>query len=779
MKKKLVSIVLALTVTMGSTYILAQDTSVKDEGTSTYERFENLKNELNGDTVTSTETVVEETASAEESEAVSSEETENREEAETPTAEEQEEQEVQEEQAAEETESKSAIDTTTTTTTKAEEKKTTNKIVLTVGSKKATINGSAYTMSSAPIIEKGTTYLPLRFIVDKVLEAEVEWHSKTQTATINRGSTEVSVTLGSKWAKVNGSGVNMNVMPISKNGVTYVPAKFICQTFKVQMQYNSKTKTITLISESLGPNHKPVASFYFNASSYTAGQTVKAYSSSTDPDGDKMIDAQWCVVTSKTVTADDLSKIFKTPDAGTYYVGLRVQDIRGAWSEWAYKEITILPNEKPVITSFSPKKESYAQGETIEFTYTYDNESWEDIVNLKWTYRGASEDVSKALLGKPDVFFTEGDYIITLQLDDAYGNRSEAVETIVHITSEIKESELQYRFTKGNIGDVIDNFKGFNYQDYKEAVINKTTYSAGTMYMSDSPEVVRREGILYRDVINGKGRILIHHVNGFNPLSMSGDNRRLVLMAENTSTEPVTITLTNKTIKGPVTDILNLGQKVLYDYLVGSPAETITLAPGERTFIYDSKGLKWLNGTCISGLMGVYTTGDVTFTTAAVTQGTTLAQMRDMELLERDQHPRGTFDTVAISYDMVLDSTQPTKLVIGRGEEDWVKGQDGITLEAVQNKGNFGISYYITITAKEDTGIILNPRATGFKGAIKWKGDGVYNIPSQGSFYKNTAKAAVLGVIKAGETKTFEYMLPNGSGCPVLIGFIPKSYWNE
>ena len=766
MRKKFVSAVLALIMSMGSTYILAEDVSGKDEGTSTYERFEDLKNELNENTaegreITSLNTAEEKNTKSEESE-----------ESKESTSEKAQDNANNEEQVKKEDASKEGL-------AEKQGEAAVNKIVLTLNSKKATVNGKTYTMSSAPIVEKGTTYLPLRFIVDRVLEAEVTWNDKTQTATINRGSTEVSVKLGSKWAKVNGSGVNMNAMPLSKNGVTYLPAKFICQAFKVQMQYDSKTKRITLISKGAGPNHKPIASFYFSAENYTAGQVVKAYSNSTDPDGDKIKNMEWSVVTSKTVTASELSKIFRTPDAGNYYIGLRVQDIRGAWSEWTYKEITILPNEKPVITSFVPKKNSYAQGETIDFDYTYDNESWEDITNVKWTYRKADEEVSKSLLGKPDTFFTEGDYIVTLQLDDAYGNRSDAAETTVHITSEIKESELYYRFTKGKIGDVIDNFKGFNYQDYKEAEINKTAYSVGMMYMSDSPEVVRREGILYRDVINGKGRILIHHVNGFDPLSMSGDNRRLVLMAENTSDKPVTITLSNKTIKGPVTDVLNLGQKLLYEYLMGSPTENITLKPGERTFIYDSKGTKWLNGTCISGLMGVYTTGDVTFTTAAVLPGVTTAQMKDMELLERDQHPRGTFDTVAISYDMTLDNMQPTKLVIGRGDEDWVKGQDGITLEPVQNKGNFGVSYYITVTAKEDTGIILNPRATGFKGAIKWNGEGVYNIPSQGSFYKNTAKAAVLGVVKAGETKTFEYMLPNGSGCPVLIGFIPKSYWNK
>ena len=89
------------------------------------------------------------------------------------------------------------------------------------------------------------------------------------------------------------------------------------------------------------------------------------------------------------------------------------------------------------------------------------------------------------------------------------------------------------------------------------------------------------------------------------------------------------------------------------------------------------------------------------------------------------------------------------------------------------------MSYNITITAKEDTGIILNPRADMFRGAIEWQGVGVYNVPKVGNIYSNIAKAISLGTIKAGETKTIEYMLPNGSSAPVLLGFIPKSYWEN
>jgi len=74
-------------------------------------------------------------------------------------------------------------------------------------------------------------------------------------------------------------------------------------------------------------------------------------------------------------------------------------------------------------------------------------------------------------------------------------------------------------------------------------------------------------------------------------------------------------------------------------------------------------------------------------------------------------------------------------------------------------------------------GIFLNSRGGGFQGAIKWEDGTVYNVPTQGILGQLTTRAAVIGILQKGETKTFEYILPNGSAAPVLIGFVPTSYF--
>lgn len=650
-----------------------------------------------------------------------------------------------------------------------------NKVILTLNSKTALVDGEAIELLTAPVVIEGTTLLPLRFVADQVVGANVVWDSKTKTVTITKDGTEVVVTIGSKIAKVDGLELELLVAPMIDNDTTLVPLRFISEAFNISVDYNGETKTVTLNkgNQIQVPNNAPIASFYF-PENYVAGQTVTAINTSTDPDGDAITEQLWSVLSGdKTLTNKELSNMFKTPRAGTYVIGLQVKDSKGLWSEWSYQTVTIEENKAPVITNFTAKKSSYAQGEPLEFSYTYDNESWETVKEGKWTYRSASEPENRNTLGKPDVLFTEGDYVITLYLDDAYGNRSAKAETMVHITGDAITSELSYRFTQGKIGDWIDNFQNYSYLNYKDATVANKTYKEGTLIMSDSPEEVKGQGILYKDKMNGSGRILIHHINSIQDTT---ETQRLALIVENPTEKPVTIKLMNKSIKGPATDILRVGQLTLNEYLSGTvPTETIVLAPGERKYIYDKN---WSYNTCISGHMDVETDGEVTFIVANLGKAHTLQDLDNLTYYPADGvHFSGTYGVVGINYELELDGNEPEKLVLGRKDSgEWVVGYDERTNTIVENAGNFGVSYYITVTAKEDTGVILNNRGGTFQGAIKWN-DTVYNMPGKGTFSGTTTKSVVMGVIKKGETVTIEYLLPNGSAAPTLIGFIPKSAW--
>ena len=653
-----------------------------------------------------------------------------------------------------------------------------NQVILTLNTTRAVVNGKETSLLSPPTVIQNTTLLPLRFVANEVVGAQVEWNSETQTVTITKNGTVVQVTIGSHTAMIDGLPVELEVTPMIKDGVTLLPVRFISEAFDIQVEFESTTKVITLTEKIKAsvpvvdekPNEKPIASFVV-PQDYVAGQEVTVTNTSTDPDGDEIIDQLWSVGEGAVVNKD-ISKIFKKPRAGTYVIGLQVQDARGLWSDWTYETVTIAENKAPVITGLTAHKSSYAQGEKMEFSYTYDNETWETVKEGKWTYRSSSDEPKRATLGKPEVLFAEGDYIITLYLDDAYGNRSEGVETRVHITSEEKMSELAYRFTQGKIGGWIDNFKGINYLNYKDAVITNKEAVPGTLIMSDSPEVVKGEGILYKDKLKGKGRLLVHHISA---IPDTGKTQRLAMILRNETQEPITVTLSNKAIKGPVADTLRAGQVALEAYYKGSAPETIQLAPGESKYMYEKN---WLNNQCITAHVDIESSGEVTFITAALNSDQTLEDIDSLIYYPADgTHYSGTYDTIAFKYNVVLDGKEAEKINIGiPNSGEWVTGYDQRTMGYVENAGNFGVSYYITVTAPEDTGVILNNRGGTFKGAIKWNNE-VYNMPLEGTFSGTTSKAVTVGTIKKGETVTIEYMLPNGSAAPTLIGFIPKSCW--
>ena len=661
--------------------------------------------------------------------------------------------------------------------------KATKEVVLQLGNTLAIVNGEKRQLDVMPMVNKGTTYLPFRFIANVLLEADVAWDGTAKRITITKDNKIVEITVGAKEARVNGEIVVLSNAPVIDKGITFLPLRAVADLFGIQTDYDAGTKNITLTKEESveTPAISPTlfAKFSFEESMYTEGQTVKVVEESYDESGAGIADRLWMINFNEKQTSAKLENIFKTPKPGLYSVSLKVRNTLGMWSGWTTQEILINPNQKPVITKLETGKASYAQGEELEFTYAFENEPWEGIKAERWTYREIDEPIAKSVADKPQFIFNEGQYIVSLQLQDDFNNWSERQEVIVTINEESKQKELEYRFKKGSIGDIIDNFKNFNYQTYKEIFPSEVTFGEGVLMMSDSPESVKAVGILYRDTLSGTGRILIHHCNDFTEEDNLAENKRLVLMAENKTDTPASFILSNRIIKGPSEDTLFVGQQLLYAFLKGDGYNSYTLNPGEKMYIYDSGNRKWGKNQLISGKADFQIDGKITFTVAAIGKNTAMNEIELLPNLAKDVHPRGTFNTTDIYQKIDLIDDEPVKLLLGKGDDEWAQGYDAITGEAVKNRGNFGIVYHLKITAKHDTGVILNPRGGIFRGAVKWDGNKVYLTPSKGFFSGHNSKAVMIGNLKAGETRTLEYVLPNGSASPVLIGFIPSDYWNK
>ncbi len=118
-------------------------------------------------------------------------------------------------------------------------------IRLQVGNKTAMINDTSKTLQAAPVIVKGTTMVPLRFI-GEAFGATVEWEPVFKMIRLQLGSTSIYLQVGSNYASVNGKKIVLQGLPSVIKGTTMVPLRFISEAFNAQVVWNAATKGIDI-----------------------------------------------------------------------------------------------------------------------------------------------------------------------------------------------------------------------------------------------------------------------------------------------------------------------------------------------------------------------------------------------------------------------------------------------------------------------------------------------------------------------------------------------------
>lgn len=646
-------------------------------------------------------------------------------------------------------------------------------IYLEIGNPNAFINGQKYILDANPKVVKNTTLVPLRFIAD-ALNVQVEWKQDTKQINISKDGQVVVLQLDSPMAKVDGKNVSIGIAPIVENDRTLLPLRFISEQFRLEVIYNSEIRSITLL-----PLTPPVAQFRFEFDEYVAGQVVSTINQSYSPNGEPIVETLWEINNNRNLRTKDLSTMFSKPGAGTYSIKLRVRNSKNVWSDWAEQIITIGPHPAPQILYVASSKDEWAQGEELEFTHKVRTEPWEKIVEERWTYRPKGISPSEATVGKPRALFHEGTYIVTLQVKDSYGSWSEAQSTEIEITKEIKSTELEYKFNNLTPGEIVDNFSKFNFQNYEPVKDFSVLKGGPRLLVSNSPEIVLQKGILYADETIGETRILYHHKNGIvnNP-----ENTRFVIIVENKGTEVATVQKLKQGVMGPSDDILHLGQQAGFQYFNSFLNERLVLEPNQKQYIYDTGNRNWKYDQTFSGLLEFSSDQPVYITVAAVDKNFKLEEIESLAVLPRDGiHTRGTFEQANIYYNILLPEERPSKIMFGQREDhmdSWTDGYDALTGDIVQNKGNYGMVYQLNLTAKNKTGVTINPRGTSFKGVFQWQDDKSYLAPERGMFI-GSQKSAIAGILNGNITRKLNYMLPNGSSAPVLFNFIPQEFWDD
>ena len=112
---------------------------------------------------------------------------------------------------------------------------------------KLSLNGRQLEPSVAPIIKNGTTLVPLRLISEN-LNAHVSYEKETKTISIISKNTSIHLTLENKKAIVNEDTILLSMAPISINGTTMVPLRFISENLDCKVNWDAKNQHITITS---------------------------------------------------------------------------------------------------------------------------------------------------------------------------------------------------------------------------------------------------------------------------------------------------------------------------------------------------------------------------------------------------------------------------------------------------------------------------------------------------------------------------------------------------
>lgn len=325
-----------------------------------------------------------------------------------------------------------------------------------------------------------------------------------------------------------------------------------------------------------------------------------------------------------------------------------------------------------------------------------------------------------------------------------------------------------------------------------------TQDSGGTLIFSDSPEYVRKNGILYTDVVEGDARILFYHLND------TGVRKRFAIIFENMASGTNIIDITRGGLSAPNRNYFSVGKITQTRYMENDFNDRLVLAQHERRVYQPYEDYFLLQpGQLIHGVCDFTSDKPVrVFLMMYPANADPLQFLNYAEILPKDEHClRGTFKnmnrtlTLKRPYDWQKDGLG--YILIGDNVNDLFKrGVDATDGSEVINYGNYGITYTLNFRMKFPTRFCLSPLGGHYAGALRYKyygNSGVIQTPDTRLYFgdrtppepPSVAQARVEGTSLMTETTelselgsyrgqvSFEYSPPGASNLPVNIVLMP------
>lgn len=154
------------------------------------------------------------------------------------------------------------------------------KLFLTVGSANAVSEGQTYKAARPVFVKKGVTYVPLRFMAER-LKGTLYADPATGETVLSAGGASLRYKPGSKQYKIDGAPRAMNGAPYADRYVLMVPLTSIAQGLNLPLSAAGSS----LVLQIGAPHPVPQAYFETDKASYRIGEPVQFSDLTTDAEG--------------------------------------------------------------------------------------------------------------------------------------------------------------------------------------------------------------------------------------------------------------------------------------------------------------------------------------------------------------------------------------------------------------------------------------------------------------------------------------------------------------
>jgi hypothetical protein len=556
----------------------------------------------------------------------------------------------------------------------------------------------------------------------------------TAQAKVSTSMLRVSLYVDQPQAYVNGKLTTLDSPATVVDGKTYVPVKFLGDIFAFPVQYDPSSKSISI----------------------TAGGSqvlIQMQDKLVIIDGmQQPLEPTFRIINDRLMA--QLTWMMERINAKTNYI-----------AEQKRIDVTYLPLPKGVVAGensnpvakFTFGKSSYRLGEKIKYiNLSYDVDG-DGITFVSWK-------------NNRDAFFEPGKYDISLQVTDRKGNKSARFTKQVTIIDEPYMTPLEFAM---NYTDV-QTFIPLKPSDLTDLLANRQSLPVAVRHvtgrkllLSDSPESVREHGILYRDTLNGAGRLYAHHFNA------TSEPLKFAILATNRGTQPVTVQTTKQGEVFPSIFANLIGHQASVDFLVGDVSkDTLVVQPGETT-TYSLLPL-FLPNQGINLIYDIQMDGELEFTFVAMRPMDSFEEITTYQDLPYDGHVRGSFPVSELRWQVDANGGQDVQsITLGDNQRDlFVYGWDVFRRQNVPNYGNYGVLYQINIVNPGKVALVLLARGGEFKGPFKINGEMIL-APNSGTIAPQDGVFLLGRTTGNEESLQIEYTPPAASSFPVDLIMVP------